>query len=201
MPRRRAGRLVSALRLRRGTHATPWSSLCARAVGLAPHDLEVTVRRRGPRSLVEHRHQRGGGRAGRLHRAKTAAAEELPDAVTVMDPFHVVRVPGDAPDTDLDGHDRVKSARCPALLVTCDDQPGRVAEQSSAQPSGHQPQHVLLPGQRLQPHRVRQEPPRTQSRAPAAACRHRAVSAKSCQSLHELLRIGRGHHEAGPPTP
>lgn len=145
MPRRRAGRLVSALRLRRGTHATPWSSLCARAVGLAPHDLEVTVRRRGPRSLVEHRHQRGGGRAGRLHRAKTAAAEELPDAVTVMDPFHVVRVPGDAPDTDLDGHDRVKSARCPALLVTCDDQPGRVAEQSSAQPSGHQ-QSLPEPG-------------------------------------------------------
>ena len=28
---------------------------------------------------------------------KTAAAEELPDAVTVMDPFHVVRLAGDAP--------------------------------------------------------------------------------------------------------
>jgi transposase len=30
---------------------------------------------------------------------KTAAAEELPDAVTVMDPFHVVRLAGDALDT------------------------------------------------------------------------------------------------------
>ncbi len=29
---------------------------------------------------------------------KTAAAEELPDAVTVMDPFHVVRLTGDALD-------------------------------------------------------------------------------------------------------
>ena len=29
---------------------------------------------------------------------KTAATEELPDAVTVMDPFHVVRLAGDAPD-------------------------------------------------------------------------------------------------------
>ncbi len=30
---------------------------------------------------------------------KTAAAEELPDAVAVMDPFHVVRLAGDAMDT------------------------------------------------------------------------------------------------------
>jgi transposase len=30
---------------------------------------------------------------------KTATAEELPDAVTVMDPFHVVRLGGDALDT------------------------------------------------------------------------------------------------------
>jgi hypothetical protein len=30
---------------------------------------------------------------------KTATAEELPDAVTVMDPFHVVRLAGDALDT------------------------------------------------------------------------------------------------------
>jgi transposase len=29
---------------------------------------------------------------------KTAAAEEIPDAVTVMDPFHVVRLTGDALD-------------------------------------------------------------------------------------------------------
>ena len=29
---------------------------------------------------------------------KTAAAEELPDAVAVMDPFHVVRLAGDALD-------------------------------------------------------------------------------------------------------
>lgn len=29
---------------------------------------------------------------------KTAAAEELPDAVTVMDPFHVIRLAGDALD-------------------------------------------------------------------------------------------------------
>ncbi len=29
---------------------------------------------------------------------KTATAEELPDAVTVMDPFHVVRLAGDALD-------------------------------------------------------------------------------------------------------
>ncbi len=42
---------------------------------------------------------------------KTAAAEELPDAVTVMDPFHVVRLTGDALDEcrrrvqqDLHGH-------------------------------------------------------------------------------------------------
>ncbi len=42
---------------------------------------------------------------------KTAAAEELPDAVTVMDPFHVVRLAGDALDRcrrrvqqDLRGH-------------------------------------------------------------------------------------------------
>ena len=42
---------------------------------------------------------------------KTATAEELPDAVTVMDPFHVVRLAGDALDAcrrrvqqDLHGH-------------------------------------------------------------------------------------------------
>lgn len=42
---------------------------------------------------------------------KTAAAEELPDAVTVMDPFHVIRLAGDALDRcrrrvqqDLHGH-------------------------------------------------------------------------------------------------
>lgn len=42
---------------------------------------------------------------------KTATAEELPDAVTVMDPFHVVRLAGDALDRcrrrvqqDLHGH-------------------------------------------------------------------------------------------------
>ncbi len=42
---------------------------------------------------------------------KTAAAEELPDAVAVMDPFHVVRLAGDALDrcrrrvqNDLHGH-------------------------------------------------------------------------------------------------
>jgi len=42
---------------------------------------------------------------------KTAAIEELPDAVAVMDPFHVVRLAGDALDRcrrrvqqDLHGH-------------------------------------------------------------------------------------------------
>ena len=42
---------------------------------------------------------------------KTATSEELPDAVTVMDPFHVVRLAGDALDRcrrrvqhDLHGH-------------------------------------------------------------------------------------------------
>ncbi len=47
---------------------------------------------------------------------KTATAEELPDAVTVMDPFHVVRLAGDALDTcrrrvqqDLHGHRGRKS--------------------------------------------------------------------------------------------
>lgn len=35
---------------------------------------------------------------------KTAAAEEVPDAVTVMDPFHVVRLAGDA-------HVEVEAAR------------------------------------------------------------------------------------------
>ena len=42
---------------------------------------------------------------------KTATAEELPDAVAVMDPFHVVRLAGDALDRcrrrvqqDLHGH-------------------------------------------------------------------------------------------------
>jgi hypothetical protein len=32
------------------------------------------------------------------HRRKTAASEELTDAVAVMDPFHVVRLAGDALD-------------------------------------------------------------------------------------------------------
>jgi transposase len=47
---------------------------------------------------------------------KTATVEELPDAVTVMDPFHVVRLAGDALDTcrrrvqqDLHGHRGRKS--------------------------------------------------------------------------------------------
>jgi len=39
-----------------------------------------------------------GGRAGRVHGFKTAAAEELPDAVEVMDPFHVVGLATDALD-------------------------------------------------------------------------------------------------------
>jgi transposase len=40
---------------------------------------------------------------------KTATSEELPDAVAVMDPFHVVRVAGDALD----------ECRCPVQLATC----------------------------------------------------------------------------------
>ena len=44
-------------------------------------------------------------------RCKTAATEDIPDATTVMDPFHVVRLAGDALDKcrrraqqDLHGH-------------------------------------------------------------------------------------------------
>ena len=33
---------------------------------------------------------------GRVHGFKTATSEELPDAVAVMDPFHVARLAGDA---------------------------------------------------------------------------------------------------------
>ena len=40
----------------------------------------------------------GGGRDGRFTGFKTATAEELPDAVAVMDPFHVVPLAGDALD-------------------------------------------------------------------------------------------------------
>jgi hypothetical protein len=50
---------------------------------------------------------------------KTAAAEELPGAVAVMDPFHVVRLAGDALDRcrrrvqqDLHGHRGRKATRC-----------------------------------------------------------------------------------------
>ena len=50
---------------------------------------------------------------------KTAAAEELPDAVTVMDPFHVTRLAGDALDRcrrrvqqDLKGHRAARATRC-----------------------------------------------------------------------------------------
>lgn len=39
-----------------------------------------------------------GGRDGRITGFKTAAAEEIPAAVAVMDPFHVVRLAGDALD-------------------------------------------------------------------------------------------------------
>ena len=39
-----------------------------------------------------------GHRDGRFTGFKTATVEELPDAVVVMDPFHVVRLAGDALD-------------------------------------------------------------------------------------------------------
>jgi transposase len=40
---------------------------------------------------------------------KTATSEELPDVVAVMDPFHVVRLAGDALDQC---HRRVQQATC-----------------------------------------------------------------------------------------
>ncbi|WP_370452785.1 transposase [Kribbella sp. VKM Ac-2568] len=59
---------------------------------------------------------------------KTAAAEELPDAVAVMDPFHVVRLAGDAldecrrvPTTSPAGHPRPPGPQTrPALLRSAD---------------------------------------------------------------------------------
>ncbi|MFT4217982.1 MAG: transposase [Micropruina sp.] len=42
--------------------------------------------------------QHRGGRDGGVHRFKTATVEELPEAATVLDPFHVVRLAGDALD-------------------------------------------------------------------------------------------------------
>ena len=39
---------------------------------------------------------RHAARNGRPTGFKTAAAEEVPDAVAVMDPFHVIRLAGDA---------------------------------------------------------------------------------------------------------
>lgn len=53
---------------------------------------------------------RGGGR-GRVHGFKTATTEEPPETVAAMDPFHVVRLAGEAVDVcrrrvqqDLHGH-------------------------------------------------------------------------------------------------
>ena len=50
---------------------------------------------------------------------KTATTEELPDAVAVMDPFHVARLAGDALDRcrrrvqqDTSGHRGRKQTRC-----------------------------------------------------------------------------------------
>ena len=52
---------------------------------------------------------RRDGCDGRVHRFKTATSEELPDAVAVMDPFHVVRLAGDALDQC---RRRVQQATC-----------------------------------------------------------------------------------------
>jgi transposase len=62
---------------------------------------------------------------------KTAAAHELPDAVAVMDPFHVIRLAGDAVDDvhrrrqqELHGHRR-RDQRDTAALQALGRAPGR----------------------------------------------------------------------------
>src|SRR5690606_24037740 len=61
---------------------------------------------------------------------KTATAEELPDAVAVMDPFHVVRLAGDALDEcrrrvqqDTCGHRGRKGDPCTPHVAPCTPAP------------------------------------------------------------------------------
>jgi len=77
--------------------------------GRRPVQGRVQDLARRPTPSVARR--RRGRRDGRFTGFKTAAAEELPEAVAVMDPFHVVRLAGDALDRcrrrvqqDLHGH-------------------------------------------------------------------------------------------------
>jgi transposase len=62
---------------------------------------------------------------------KTATTEELPDAVAVMDPFHVVRLTGDALDhcrrrvqQRLHGHRAARTTRSTRPVAPCTPEPG-----------------------------------------------------------------------------
>ena len=70
------------------------------AEGVPPHDhgVEAGPRRLGSSRGVNMCRERVGVAMDGFSGFKTAAAEELPDAVPVMDPFHVVRLAGDALD-------------------------------------------------------------------------------------------------------
>jgi transposase len=55
---------------------------------------------------------------------KTAAVEELPDAVAVMDPFHVVRLAGDALDRCRRRSNKTSTATAAAATIRCTEPGG-----------------------------------------------------------------------------
>ena len=66
---------------------------------LDAHGLEAVGQRLDPDwAVIECRVVEGDPWWRKFSGLKAAAAEELPDAVPVMDPFHVVRLAGDALD-------------------------------------------------------------------------------------------------------
>lgn len=75
---------------------------CAAGLGVSWHTANSAILAEGKRRLIDDPHRFDGvtaigvdEHAWRHTGFKTVAAEELPDAVPVMDPFHVVRLAGD----------------------------------------------------------------------------------------------------------
>jgi transposase len=142
---------------------------------------------------------------------KTATTEELPDAVTVMDPFHVVRLAGDALDEcrrrvqqDLHGHrgrkpvTRSTGPAHPAhrrdLLTDSTGPAGPPCSPATSTSRSRRPGRIYQRHDRRLPH----EPDRATGRSSWSRLIDR-VSTGVPAALVELVTLGRTL-KSGPPT-
>ena len=143
---------------------------------------------------------------------KTATAEELPDAVAVMDPFHVVRLAGDALDRAAAGCSRTCTATAAAPATRSTGRGGPCTPAPTCSPTSRQhrlealfavEEHVEVEAtwgiyqRMIGAYRDPDRKPRSR----ADAGRHRRRSARGVPAALTELRHPRPHAEAsGPPT-